>query len=103
VKGDLGVITSGDRHLVFVPGITTHIEDPRFRNELLLLSWEGASPSSTGPLPHGPSVHFSKKCADSPIGQAFTHALVRAAVLSHTQAGRVSPATEDSTRSTQGE
>lgn len=75
--------TNGFEHLPLVPGVTEILADPRVRAHLLLLEWEGEAPSSI-PLPHGPPVHFSKKCADranSPIGLGFTAALVRAAVL----------------------
>jgi hypothetical protein len=70
---------NGLDHLPLVPGITRTTADPRVRASLLLLDWEGASPASTGPLPSGPGVLFSKKCADSVEGRGFSAALVNAA------------------------
>lgn len=53
--------------------------DPRVRNELLLIEWEGETPSTVA------HVHFSKKCANSEIGLGFTAALVKAAYEQETQ------------------
>lgn len=75
---------NGREWLPLVPGITDRIADPRLRNALLLLEWEGESPASTGPLPHGPSVlHSAQKCAareNQPIGLAWVKALTAAVV-----------------------
>jgi hypothetical protein len=70
---------NGTDWLPLVPDITDVIADPRVRASLLLLDWEGASPASTGPLPYGPPVLFSKRCSDSVEGRGFSAALVNAA------------------------
>jgi hypothetical protein len=70
---------NGLDHLPLVPGITRTIADPRVRASLLLLDWEGEAPASTGPLPYGPSVLFSKRCADYPESREFSAALANAA------------------------
>ena len=71
MKGDLKTTpTNGLEHLPLVANVATADLD---RNHLLLLEWEGEAPSSIG------GVHISKRCADSPIGLAFTASLVQAA------------------------
>ncbi len=89
MKGDLDVRSNGYDHLPLVPGI--EITDPEVRNRLLLLSWEGEAPASTGPLPHGPSVyHSAQQCAaqvNQPAGLAWVAALTKAVVEAHTKDG----------------
>lgn len=93
--GSLGHTSNGFDHL---PLTNIEITDPRARNLLLLAAWEGETPSSI-PLPHGASIFLSKRCSDSPIGLAYTTALVRAAVIEHTEARRVFSAEQHATGS----
>ena len=102
LAGSLGHRISGENHLLFVPGIGHVIADPHVRSELLMLEWEGASPSSI-PLPHGPSVLLSKKCADSPIGLAFTTSVIRAAVLANDEIRRALPEKQNASDLTKGQ
>lgn len=53
----------------------------------ITLFCEGETLASTGPLPHGPSVHFSSRsCAEKsnqPMGLDFITALILAAAAEH--------------------
>lgn len=64
---------NGTDHLPFVPRLPERLDDPYLRAELLLLDWEGDSPSSVC------GVLLSKRCANSETGLAFTASLVKAA------------------------
>ncbi len=91
LAGSLGHRSNGTDWTLFVPGVGLVIMDPRVRNSLLLQDWEGEALSSTGPLPHGMSVHYSAKaCAareNQPIGLGFVKALVNAVVNVHREDG----------------